>query len=186
MKWYGILFLFALAVVTANLTAVMRVPDFDVARNAAAPRLFEPMPAQKLPADGLKDLNGAPVVLPEKPFLLVFFAAECPYCKMFHAVLKDVSKDIAVVGVLTRPDKNGVLQAQLKAADQPYAAVAYDASGAWSRAFRISGVPEIFFVGADKTASARYEGAFGAQDYEAVLRAQLLDMTNGGGHASSP
>lgn len=181
MKWYGILFLFALAVVTANLTVAMRSPD--LAATQTAPRLFETMPAQKQTAAVLQDLSGE---LPDKPFLLVFFAAECPYCKMFHAVLKEVSKDIPVVGVLVRPDKRGVLAAQLKEAGQPYYTVLKDVSGAWSRAFRISGVPEVFFVDADKTPVARYEGAFEARKYKAVLRAQLLDMMNGGDHASSP
>ena len=175
MKWYGVLFLFVLSIITANFATVVRMVDNGVIRE----RRFVSVPVVKKPSVGLKTLSGEPAVFSKKPFLLVFFAVDCPYCKLFHGVLNDVAKDIPVVGIMTRPDKKGEFEKQIKQAGKnPYVFVGTDTTGEWSRAYRVYGIPVAFLVDGDKNLM-RYEGAFTKEKYDTVIREQVLTFLKG-------
>ena len=172
MKWYGVLFLFFVASFTANLTNLIRMDARETV--AAKPAGFVPATRVALPETALKPLSDSQN-MPSAPFLLVFFAADCPYCKMQHEVLKTVRKDIPIVGVMTRPDKSNQFEKWLKNGN-PYAFVGRDATGQWARIFRVYGIPVSFVVDGKKEAFLRHEGAFTAEKYDAVIREQILNV----------
>ncbi len=103
--------------------------------------------------------------------VLNMWASWCPYCRSEHSTLMRVARDgrVALYGLLHR-DEPAAGARYLRAAGDPYRAVASDPDGRFARALRQSAVPATFVVNRDGIVTKLLLGALS----DARVAAELM------------
>lgn len=136
--------------------------------------------ASLLALEGLRDREGLPVpgIGPDTfrrgLSLLNIWASWCPYCRGEHGILDELSADprLRLVGVVWQ-DTADKAAAYLRAAGNPFHAVALDERGVLARAVRQRGVPGSYLVDRTGTVILRRDGALSPEWAGGVLKSRL-------------
>ena len=124
----------------------------------------------------LKSFDGQEIVLPKKPFFMLFITTRCPYCKMMHLFFKKEKTPYPIVAVLMEKEaQEAVLE--FFGNNHPYAVLAVDEENVWKKALRIVSIPEMFFIKENKV-FARISGMFNQKGWKDKILPAMKEFDN--------
>jgi cytochrome c biogenesis protein CcmG/thiol:disulfide interchange protein DsbE len=143
---------------------------------AACDPLGNVLPAVSLPGVEGLTLHGWPVPgiagdqFRRRVSVLNVWASWCPYCRSEHGELMKLSNDrrFALVGLVFQ-DTAEKARAYLKAAGNPFSALAVDGNGVFTRVLGQRGVPATYVIDREARVTLRLRGAISPERVTAEL-----------------
>jgi cytochrome c biogenesis protein CcmG, thiol:disulfide interchange protein DsbE len=132
------------------------------------------MVGQAAPAYALADLNAGPAITPEtfagKPYLINFFAENCPGCRIEHPLLEALNQQaVPILGVVYKDEPEDVRRFLAELGD-PFVRVGLEGQASrFALELGVAGTPETFVIGADGTIKAMHRGALTPDVLEGVI-----------------
>lgn len=132
------------------------------------------MVGQVVPAYSLADLNAGAAITQDtlrgKPYLINFFAGDCPGCRIEHPLLEALAKQgVPILGVVYK-DEPADIRTFLGEVGDPYARIGLEsAASRFALELGVAGTPETFVIGADGTIKAMHRGALTPDVLEGLI-----------------